>query len=132
MSSIAEKLAAKKAAALAAGGAGVAATSSTVTTGPQNSLNTLTRAAGLNPKTPSKPHHKASVSVLNPKDLVPQKTKETQVLFRAIKPSFNTVLAEQGKETRRIHFSNGHYLTEDEEIIAFLRKNAKHFGLVEV
>lgn len=79
------------------------------------------------PRTPSK-----SVSVLRPEDLIPRRTKESQVLFRCLKPNFNFFLAGMGKRTVHVSFQNQHLLTEDTDIIAYARKNAKHFSIEEI
>jgi len=126
--SIADKLAAVKNAAMAAGGSlpkPPAAGASTINTGMANSLQGAT-AKTLLPKTPSK------TSVLRPEDMIPKRTSEDQVLFHSSKATFNTVYAKQGEETRRIHFVNQYYLTNDAKVIEFLRANAKHFVLDEV
>lgn len=122
MGTIAEKLAAARKAAVESSGL----ETGTKTAAPAN--QSIAKAPVSAPRTPSK----TSVSVLKPADLIPRKTKESQVLFKCIKPSLNCAIAGVGKPVKRIAFVNQYLLTEDTEVIEYLRKNAAHFSVSEV
>lgn len=121
MSTILDKLAAARSSAVAASGipGAVAAVAAKQTAAPNPTIA---------PHTASK----KSVSALREEDMIPRKTKESQVLFKTQKPSLNCVIASVGREPKRMHFVNQHLLTEDTEVIAYMRKNAVAFALSEV
>jgi hypothetical protein len=129
MTSIAQKLAEAKRAAVASSG---------LETGMKTAApaSSVAKSTQVEPATPTKPGYplasKRAISVLRKEDLIPKRTKESDVLFQCVKPTLNVVITGVGKPTKRVHFLNQYLLTSDTEVIAYLRKNAKHFNISEV
>lgn len=60
--------------------------------------------------------------------VTPQRISPEHIIFRTFKTNLNTCLPDLTK----VSFVDRHYQTKDAKIIAFLRENAKAFGLSEV